>query len=129
MRCKKCYKQLDAVDTDSQFFKQAGVCVDCGMEGSLDVSCEVCGKTCNIADVTIFMRHYVCQDCKIEDLLNTVEVKCEKCGKTVKLLKACEYRGKHACRECGINMLRNEVPVGQNTESKSTARFLKWLGL
>ena len=120
---------MDAIDTDSQFFKQAGVCVQCGIEGTLEVECEVCGQTCNIIDVTIFMRHYVCHDCKIEDLLNTVQVTCGKCGKTVKLLKACEYRGKHACRECGLKMLRGEAPAIENIEAKSSARFLKWLGL
>ena len=120
---------MAAVDTDSNFFKQAGICVQCGMEGSLEVTCEVCAQTCNIADVTIFMRYYVCQNCKIEDLLHSVHVTCQKCGKTVKLFKACEYRGKHACRECGIKMLKGDVLEGENVKTKATPRFLKWLGL
>jgi len=129
VRCRKCDKKLDALDTDSQFFKQAGVCIQCGMEGSLEVACEVCGKVCYIGDVTIFMRHYVCNECRIEDLLNTVEVECEKCGKIVKLINACEYRGKHACRECGLKMLRGENTGEEGIEAQSTARFMKWLGL
>lgn len=120
---------LDSVDTESLFFEQAGICVQCGMDGCLEVDCDVCGQTGSISDVTVFMRHYVCKNCTVEDLLNTAHITCEKCGKNAKLLDACEFRGKYACRECGFKMLRGEDSGEENIEAQSTASFLKWLGL
>jgi hypothetical protein len=94
---------------------------------ALSVECNVCGRPTTIGDVSLFMRHYVCSDCSIEDLLRSVSIKCSVCGKDVLLLNACEYKGKHACRECGISMMtaRNAAPPAR----KKTTRFLKWLGL
>jgi hypothetical protein len=128
MRCLKCNKKIEKGDTDS--FEKSNVCLQCYMEGELEVSCEVCKRKFSISEINLFMRHYVCSDCSIEDLWDTVEVTCEKCGIRVKLRDACEYRGKHACRNCGLKILRGEFDddVEEVTGKPITTRIMKWLG-
>ena len=125
IRCKICGKKIETVDAENQLLVEDGVCLQCGIECSLDVSCEVCGKLTPIAEVTRFLGHSVCSRCTVEDLLRTVQVTCDICNRKILLLNACEYKGKHACRDCGISMMRdrNTVP------DKKTTRFFKWFGL
>jgi hypothetical protein len=127
VRCLKCNKKIEQGDTDS--FEKSNVCLQCYMDGKLEVSCEVCGRTCSISDINLFMRHYVCSDCSIEDLWDKVQVTCEKCKKVVKLRDACEYRGRHACRTCGLKIIRGEFDDdGETGDKPITTRIMKWLG-
>ncbi|MFH1706566.1 MAG: hypothetical protein ABIF71_01410 [Planctomycetota bacterium] len=125
MNCKVCGKKIETVDTGNDLLVEQGVCLQCGVDLSMTVKCEVCGTTTKLTDAGKFMGHAVCNKCRIEDLLTKVDVTCEMCGKTVKLLNACEYKGKHACRDCGLALMRERSATPQ----KKTGKITKWPGL
>jgi hypothetical protein len=126
IRCKNCGKTIETTEADNPLFVEEGVCLQCGVELSLDVRCEVCSREFSLSDLGVYLGHFVCPDCSIEDLVKTVKVECQICGESVALKNSCVFRTKPACRDCGIRIMRGEVDVPRK---RKTGKFLKWFGL